>query len=119
MGGPATTSTISFRSPPDEAPLNQKPPRQINRQYVARVCLVLAPAHLRQGQPRMVRTPRGGGMTGRTRRRIRVLGEELRKCGKSARTEELTWNLSLQPRLHPQGRSRPQVRPEHLPSVLP
>lgn len=34
--------------------------------------------------------------------------------------EEQGANIGLpQPCLHPQGRSRPQVRPEHLPSVLP
>ena len=68
--------SCSFRSPPDEAPLNPTPPRQINRQFVARVSLVLAPAHLRQGQPRMVRTPRVGGMAGKMRGGINVLGEE-------------------------------------------
>jgi hypothetical protein len=82
-----------------------------NRQYVSRVCLVLAPAHLRQGQPRVVRTLRAG------------IGWEKgakRNTGKRWAYQEQGANIALlQPCLHPQGRSRPQVRPEHLPSVLP
>ena len=53
--------------------------------------------------------------------------------GANGKTVDMTWDrrgyqeasgtfadgFSLQPRLHPQGRSHPQVRSLHLPSVLP
>ena len=111
-------SSPTQANPPDFSALKQK---ISNRQNGSRIRLELAPAHLRQGLPLLVWTT-----TTTPAELSRPPGQEERgRRGKWAKkkkkTEMLTLDFSgfLQPRLHPHCRSDPQVRPQHLPSVLP
>lgn len=116
---PKTTST-----PSNQRPRHQQPPqvRRAYTEYTSEPDTYAQPTQTRRSETPPTCLTNLSGIrahaptereqeNGTFRKEKGHLGERICGWKKSGLT-------SRQPRLHPQGRSHPQVRPEHLPSVL-
>jgi hypothetical protein len=107
---PSTTKSRPTQPPSGFSPF----PKLHNSQNGSRIRLELAPAHLRQGRPLLVRKT-----TEPTDWKMGVGENTTERNRETERYRNADGGFTKQPRLHPLGRSDPQVRPQHLPSVLP